>query len=223
MRARSLTRGALLMISLLLVAGSTYGMGENGGVRLLLHIAGPYRAPGGTVTEDPCLTKPMLRMANDLVTQYTGDADTLLVWAFLYHPRIFTVKAFGFGIEYNGIDVLTSGSCAPLVWQDPETMGTWAESGSEIAFAWTNEWHPEGSLEPVAWFLLARLTPDATFGLHAGRSDMSGQVADTCQVPLADDFWDYGRIGFGKHKGQNPIPGPDGIARTNGAVAIQAH
>ena len=222
MRFRSSVRISLLFGVLILTGNSAFGMGENGGVRLLLHIAEPHSWPDGKVTEDPCLTKPLLRTANDLVTEYSGEADTVLVWVYLYHPRLFTVKAFGFGIEYSGIDVITSGSCLPLVWQDPETMGTWAESGSEIAFAATDEGHPEGFLEPVAWFVLARLTEDASFRLHAGQSTMSGQVAGVGMPPPADDFWDYGQIGFGKIKGENPIPGPDGIARTYGAVTIRA-
>jgi hypothetical protein len=205
-------------------AGQLLEMGGNGGVRLLLHCAGPVHYPEGKPAEDPCLNPPILRSTQDFVTEYSDAADTVMVWAYLYHPCRFAVRGVGFGIRYEGIDVVTSGTCADLVYQDGEAMGKWAQSGSEIAFAWKGD-NPGviGILAPVAWFLLAREKSDGYFETWSGNTAFSGAVADTSALPLRDPIFAYGRVGFGATDGALPIEEPEKVAGAWGAVTISAH
>lgn len=217
-----------LTIALGVMAGSAQAarvekMGGNGGARLLLHCAGPASYPGGKVAADPCLDLPLVRGAGDLVTEYAGAADTVMVWAYLYHPCRFAVKGVSFGIRYEGVRVLTSGTCADLVYQDPNTMGKWAQSGSDIAFAWKAESGGiRGLIAPVAWFLLARQQGDGFFEVTAGNSDMAGAVADTSTVPTEDPIFAFGRIGFGAMEGSYAIEEPEKVAGAWGAIAVTA-
>jgi len=219
--------GALATLSWSIAAGSSRdrltNTGGNAGVRLLLHCAGPASFPGGKPTEDPCGSVRAVGNTGELVTEYDGAADTVMVWAYLYHPCRFAVRGVGFGIRYEGVKIVTSGTCAQLVYQDGETMGTWAQSGSEIAFAWTPESPVFGGLlAPFAWFLLARERPDGYFEVSAGKSDMAGAVADTSRTPLTNSIYAYGRIGFGATEGVLPIEEPEKVAGAWGAVTISA-
>lgn len=197
-------------------------MGSNGGSVLLLHCSGPQSYPGGKPTTDPCTNLPPVRDTDDLSTEYAEASDTVMVWVYLYNPCGFAVRGLGFGIRYEGVKVVTSGTCAELVYQDGGQMGTWAQSGSEIAFAWTPK-SPvfTGYLRPVAWFLLARQERDGFFEVNGGRTSMSGAVADTSRVPLQDSFRAYGRIGFGASEGILPIEDPQKTAGSWGAVEIR--
>lgn len=198
-------------------------LGGNGGVRLLLHCAGPVTFPGGKPAEDPCGSVRAVGSTGDLVTEYDGAADTVMVWAYLYHPCRFAVRGVGFGIQYEGVKVVTAGTCAELIYQDGETMGKWAQSGSEIAFAWTPESAGFGGiLAPFAWFLLAREQPDGYFEVSAGKSDMAGAVADTSMSPQTNPIYAYGRVGFGATEGARPIEEPEKVAGAWGAVTISA-
>ncbi len=204
-------------------AAPLFNLGGNGGVRLLLHCEGAVSFPSGKPTEDPCASVRAVSNTSDFVTEYDGTADTVMVWAYLYHPCRFAVHGVGFGIQYEGVKVVTAGTCAQLIYQDGETMGKWAQSGSEIAFAWTPESSGfKGILAPFAWFLLARTQPDAHFEVTAGKSDMAGAVADTSSVPLTNPIFAYGRIGFGETEGALPIEEPEKIAGAWGAVTISA-
>ncbi len=198
-------------------------MGPNGGVRLLMHCEGPASYPGGAPRKDPCETRPDFKSTGDIRSEYDGEADTVMVWALLYNPCRFAVRGAGFGIRHEGVDVVTSGTCADLVYQDGEEMGTWAESGSEIAFAWTPAHTLTGGfLEPIAWFLLARLEPDGYFEVYSGRTPMAGAVADTNGIPNEDPIYEYGRVGFGSTPGLLPLEEPMKVAGTWGAAKITA-
>ncbi len=206
----------------LLAAKSVSSLGENGGVRMLLHVVEADIPAGAVITENPCETLPDVRSTDDLVVEYDGSADTVMVWAYLYHPRRMSVGGLGFGIRFEGVDVVTTGACAPRAHQDPERMGTWAESGAEIAFAWSRPDYPRGQLEPVAWFVIERLDRDGFFELFEGASPMAGAVADTNMPPKSDRLWEYGRIGFGEVPGGLPVPRPDEVPGSWGAVGISA-
>ncbi len=228
MKTSRIAPAIVLAVLLGALAGSAHAtrimkMGGNGGVRLLLHCAGPASYPGGQVTVDPCQDLPPVRGTGDLVTEYDGAADTVMVWAYLYHPCRFAVQGVSFGIRYEGVKVVTSGTCADLVYQDGQSMGKWAQSGSDIAFAWTpDSGGLRGLMAPVAWFLLARLQPDGVFEATAGQSDMAGAVADTSKIPLEDPIFAFGRIGFGATEGSYSIEEPEKVAGAWGAVSIEA-
>jgi len=221
---------ALAALALLLVAGGGQAlaarpakMGGNGGARLLLHCAGPASHSGGEPAGDPCRELPLVRGPGDLVSEYDGAADTVMVWAYLYHPCRFAVMGVGFGIRYEGVQVITSGTCADLVYQDGESMGKWARSGSDIAFAWRPESGGiRGLIAPVAWFLVTRLQPDGFFEVTPGTSDMAGAVADTSVVPTEDAIFAYGRVGFGATEGLVTIEEPEKVAGAWGAVTVTA-
>jgi hypothetical protein len=214
---------ALLGLGLMALQGraAESSLGVNGGIRLLLHVEEADLPPGGIPTADPCARPPAIASVEDMVVEYDGPADTLMAWAYLYHPRGFAVRGMGFGILWDGIDVITSGSCAPQVFQDPDKMGAWAESGSEITFAWGLHVYPEGDLLPVAWFILAREKADAYFEVFSGNTPMAGAVADTNSPPRADPFWEYGRIGFGNMAGNLPIVDAASVPGAWGAVTIE--
>jgi hypothetical protein len=224
---------ALAALTVLAASGGPQGaraateilnMGGNGGVRLLLHCAGPASFPGGMPAEDPCTVPPAVSSVSDLVTEYDAPSDTVMVWAYLYHPCRFAVRGVGLGLRYEGVKVLTSGTCADLVYQDGVSMGKWAQSGSEIAFAWRPESAVlEGILAPFAWFLLVREQPDAFFEACAGKTSMSGAVADTSTLPMSNPIFAYGRVGFGDTPGTLPIEEPEKVAGAWGAVTISAH
>jgi len=201
--------------------GDAGAMGENGGVRLLLHVDDQFIPARGVVETDPCEHKPGITGPEDMVVNVTGDQDTVWAWVYLYHPREMVAKGFGFGIQFEGVDVINSGTCADIYFQETETMGPWAESGSEIAYAWAGDGYASGDLEPVAWFLLERLDRDAFFALYKGGSQMSGAVGDTNHPPALDEIWDYGSIGFGEMSGELPIPNENQLPESWGAIRVE--
>ncbi|MCK4305571.1 MAG: hypothetical protein KAY24_15140 [Candidatus Eisenbacteria sp.] len=220
-RAFAAMVGVVLMLCVLAVAPAL-SMGQNGGIRLLLHVEEADIPSGGRVVDNPCLALPPITSAEDLVADYDGDADTVMVWVYLHHPRGFEVRGLGFGIEYEGLRVVTSGSCAPQIWQEEESMGKWAQSGSEIAFTWGYSDFPTGQLVALGWFVLAREECDAYFSVFEGTSGICGMVADTNTPPKRDYFWAYGKIGFGAIPGELPLAGPAEISNSWGAVTITA-
>lgn len=200
--------------------GPACAMGDNGGVRLLLHVDDQFIPASGAVETDPCEHKPGITSPEDLVVNVTGDQDTVWAWVYLYHPLELVAKGFGFGIQLDGVNVISSGTCADIYFQDTETMGPWAESGSEIAYAWGGDKHISGNFEPVAWFLLERLDRDGFFALYKGGSQMSGAVGDTNHPPSLDEIWDYGSIGFGEVSGELPIPNPNQLPDSWGTIRV---
>jgi hypothetical protein len=219
---RALTLCLLLLGGLLGVTeGLARSIGENGGIRLLLHVdEGAAIAPGARLTEDPCLSLPPVGAAEEFVVDYDGEADTVMVWVYLYHPRQMEVRGLGFGIDFEGVKVVTSGTCAPRIWQEEEKMGKWAQRGSEIAFAWDLEGYPTGQLAAVGWFVLERLDRDGFFRLFEGRSKMTGMVGDTNIPPKGNRFWGYGKVGFGSTPGELPIATEEETPRAWGAVQL---
>ena len=212
---------AICLVGIVATTQSAAAMGDNGGIRLLLHVQEAHGYPGGRVLEDPCVSKPDVGSVHNMEIEYDGDADTLMVWAFLYHPREFSVMAAGFGIEYEGVEVITTGTCAPSIWQDPARMGRWADSGSASAFGWGIDPHPEGFLEPFVWFLLRRTERDGYFRTTKGRGPMPGEVTDTGKVPRIDPFWEFGSIGFGNTTGELPIPDVRETPGSWGAIEVE--
>ena len=217
--------GVLLLaaawVALFVTADPVFALGENAGIRLLVHVDDQFIPPAGEVTENPCEQLPGVSRADDLQVSYDADQDTVWAWVYLHRPQGMAVKGVGFGIQFEGVDVITSGTCADLVFQEPVTMGTWAESGSEIAFAWSGQSYVDKPLEPVAWFLLERLDRDGFFSLYPGGSDMSGAVGDTNHPPKRDEIWAYGGIGFGGTEGELPLTDPDGNPGSWGAIQVE--
>jgi len=212
---------ALLVFAGPVCSGTASAMGENGGVRLLLHVDDQFIPAGGTISEDPCEHRPGVTRPEDLVVNVPGEQDTVWAWVYLYHPLQMAVKGFGFGIDFDGVDVISSGSCTDLYFQEAETMGPWAESGSEIAFAWAGDKYVSSRLEPVAWFLLERLERDAFFALYKGGSHMSGAVGDTNNPPALDEIWAYGSIGFGEVEGEAPLPDLKQMPESWGVIRVE--
>ncbi len=209
-----------IAVMILLFSGnSVFAMGDNGGVRLLLHVD-ERNIPEGAITSDPCDALPPISSVDDLVVDYFGESDSVWIWTYLAHPAFFAVKAVGYSIDYQGVKILTSGTCSPFVMQQAETMGKWAESGSAIAFGWGPEGYPEGILEPVNWFFVERLEPDAYFRVYEGNHSMSGEVGDTNSVPCSDPIWKYGKIGFGEIQGELPMPGDGEIPGAAGGFQL---
>jgi hypothetical protein len=68
--------------------------------------------------------------------------------------------------------------------------------------------------------VVRRLERDGFFRLYAGRTAMSGEVADTTTTPSAqrDKIWGYGQIGFGQVPGELPIVSPKEIPGAWGAA-----
>jgi hypothetical protein len=195
------------------------GMGANGGVRLLLHVE-RFDFPPGGITEDPCGLLDPLTSLGDFVVDAEASADTVMVWAYFYHPRSMAVQGVGFGIEYEGVGFVCSGTCAKVVGQHPEIMGEWPVSGSEIAFAWLPDDFPVGRLAPVAWFVLAGEERDGYFRVTPGQSSMTGSVGDAGMPPRENRIWDYGQIGFGETAGELPVPVPEEIPGAWGALKV---
>ncbi len=219
-RLRRLLLAGLLTFSVVPLEAAL-GLGENAGIRLLLHVDEQLIPPRGQVTVNPCEHLPGVTRAEDLVVDCDADQDTVWAWVYLHRPQGMTVKGLGFGIQFEGVDVITSGTCADLVFQEPVTMGTWAESGSEIAFAWSGRTYMEGSLVPVGWFLLERLDRNAFFALYGGATDMSGAVGDTNHPSKTDEIWAYGSIGFGETRGELPLTDPQANPASWGAVRVE--
>jgi hypothetical protein len=207
----------LLMLSVL--PAEVAAMGDNGGTRLLVHVD-DAKLPQGMIALNPCDMLPPVSTIDDIVVEYTGDADTLWLWTYLAHPRWFDVKGVGFGIEYEGLRVITSGSCAPFVHQDGLQMGKWANTRSEIAFAWRPDDFPTGKLAPINWFLVERIDRDGFFKITEGTTSMTGEVGDTNRIPRTDKIWAYGKVGIGEEWGELPMPGEDEIPGAAGAVEI---
>ncbi|MBD3235718.1 MAG: hypothetical protein GF330_03345 [Candidatus Eisenbacteria bacterium] len=219
--ARPVAAWLCLLLGLWVHAGAgAETLGRNGGVRLLLHVE-PYEMPPGGIQADPCTLLTPLTDVEQIVTEHAAIGDTVRVWAYLYTPREMLVRGVGFAIEYEGIDFIVSGACAPMIGQDPEIMGTWPESGSEIAAVWMPEAPRTGHLAPVAWFVLRALESDAYFGVGPGNSPFSGRVGDDNLPPRENRIWDYGRIGFGTRAGKLPIPDPRTLPSSGGAVEIR--
>ncbi len=208
---------ALLCLSL--VPAPVDAIGDNGGIRVLIHVD-DTESPQGMVVSDPCDMLPPVTHVDDIVTEYGGEADTLWLWTYIAHPRWFDVKGVGFGIEYEGVRILTSGTCAPFVHQDGSRMGTWAESGSEIAFAWGPDDYPMGRLAPVSWFLIERIDRNGFFKLTEGITSMTGEVGDTNRIPHTDKIWAYGKIGFGDEWGELPMPAETEVPGAAGGIEI---
>lgn len=226
MRGMGTVTGTLLgMLGALLVAlGSVCpadALGENAGIRLLLHVDDAFIPANGEVTTNPCEQLPGVTRAEQLRVDYDGDQDTVWAWVYLHRPPGMAVKGLGFGIQYEGVDVITSGTCADLVFQEPATMGTWADSGSEIAFAWSGQDYVDKPLEPIAWFLLERLDRDGFFSLYPGGSDMAGAVGDTNTPAKTDEIWAYGSLGFGETVGELPLTDPEGNPGSWGTIRVE--
>ncbi|MFC1572993.1 hypothetical protein ACFL6M_05280 [Candidatus Eisenbacteria bacterium] len=191
-------------------APAAHAMGQNPGVRLLVHIwDGPLPA-GGVVVEDPCLQPPSVRSLDDIVVHYDGNADTVWVWVYLYHEREMNVRGVGYGIVHEGVDVVTSGVCAPMVWQD-ESMGDWAESGSEIIMTWGTAGAPNATLLPLGWFILRRTAKDGFLELFEGYTGKNTGAVDALIPPRTDMYSDFGRVGFGSERGLLAVPDPETI------------
>lgn len=216
---RAILFGLLSCLLLLALSTRVDAIGDNGGIRLLIHVD-EADLPAGLVTSNPCDMLPPVTSVDDFVTEYDGEADTLWLWTYLAHPRWFDVKGVGFGIEYEGVNVISSGTCAPLMHQDGTRMGKWAQSGSEIAFAWTPDFYPIGYLAPVSWFLIERIDRNGFFKLTEGITSFTGEVGDTNQLPRTDKIWAYGKIGFGDEWGELPMPGDDEIPGAAGGIEI---
>lgn len=215
----------LLKVALLILCALAGGsaeaetLGRNGGVRLLLHVE-PYTIPDQGIVVDPCTLHTPLTDVADFVTDHAGVGDTVMVWAYLHAPREMLVLGVGFAIEHAQVDFIVSGACAPMVAQDPETMGTWPESGSEIACVWMPAAPVTGHLAPVAWFVLSALDAQAYFRVGPGQSPFSGTVGDDGRPPRENRIWDFGMIGFGAHAGELPIPNPSAVAAAAGAIEV---
>lgn len=219
-------RSAIIAIGCLLLATASAwaadDLGPNGGVRLLLH-AEKFHYPEGGITADPCtLFVPPIN-TDDFVVDWDVPSDTIIVWAYVYIPSELALCEVGFGIEYagDGFDFMSSGTCAQLVAQDPESMGRWANSGSEIAFAYVpDKCIKYKQLAPFAWFVMQTPQGDGFFRLTPGVSSYGGEVADTTTVPpRANRIWDFGQIGFGETPGKLPIVDEATVPRAWGAEA----
>ena len=210
----------LLAIVLLSPAAAIEKMGANAGIRVLLHVDLATDVDEGELTDDPCLSLPPVTRVEEFTVDYDGEADTVWVWVYLHHPGDLAVKAFGFAIDYEGVDVVTSGSCGRMVYQNEETMGKWADPGAEIAFSWTEEQYPNGKLAPVAWFLLNRTERNGYFAIRPGKTPMGNGVADTSKPTIQDAFWATGKIGFGDVPGELPIVLPGEVPGSHGAVGV---
>jgi hypothetical protein len=213
---------ALLLCGLGTLPAAADTVGRNGGVRLLLHVE-PYRMPVGGIRVDPCSLYVPLEEIAEFTTDHAALGDTVRVWAYVYAPREMALCGIGFAIEYEQIDFITSGACSPMVGQDPEVMGIWPESGSELACVWMQDDPLTGHLAPVAWFVLSALDERAYFAVGPGQSPFSGVVGDDSVPPRENRIWDYGSIGFGSRAGKLPVPDPNTMPGSSGAVEVSLH